>query len=75
MTHPDTLAAASQSETFKANLRHDARRRDIVNHGLAMQQSANTICAVEYLKAQGIAAAVIERVLLDPQRRRHFTGH
>ena len=75
MTHPETLAAAGSAANSKTNQRHDAHRRDIVNHGLAMQQGANTMCAVEYLKAQGIAPAVIQRVLLEPQRRRHFDEH
>lgn len=44
--------------------------RDIVNHAIAVQQSINTMSALEYLKTHGIAARVIERVLMEPQRRR-----
>lgn len=58
------------SRTAPRNLRRDAQRSHIVDHGLAMQEGANTVCAVEYLKSRGIPAAVIERVLLDPARRR-----
>jgi hypothetical protein len=50
--------------------RQDARRRDIVNHGISVQESSNTVSAIEYLKANDISPAVIERVLLEPARRR-----
>lgn len=50
--------------------RQDARRRDIVNHAISVQESSNTICAIEYLKVHDIDAAVIARVLLEPMRRR-----
>lgn len=51
--------------------RSDARRRDIVNHAISLQEASNTVSAVEYLKAHGIAAQVIERVLLEPGKRRN----
>lgn len=50
--------------------RRDMRRRDIVDHAICVQQSSNTMCAVEYLKSHDIAAAVIERVMLDRDHRR-----
>ena len=50
--------------------RRDMRCRDIVDHAIAVQESRNTMSAVEYLKSHDIAAHVIERVLLDPERRR-----
>jgi hypothetical protein len=51
--------------------RTDARGRDIVNHAISVQESSNTVAALEFLKSHGIAADVIERVLLEPSRRRH----
>ena len=42
----------------------------VVNQAIAVQSSFNTICAIEYLKSHDVAAAVIERVLLHPERRR-----
>ena len=57
------------------NQRRDARRRDIVNHALALQRRAATLCALEYLKSHDISVAVIERVLLEPQRRRRLVEH
>ena len=50
--------------------RRDLRCRAIVDHAIAVQESHNTMSAVEYLKSHDIEAAVIERVMLDPQRRR-----
>ena len=55
--------------------RQDVRRRDIVNHGISVQESSNTMSAIEYLKAHDIDPAVIERVLLEPMRRRAATHH
>jgi hypothetical protein len=50
--------------------RRDMRCRDIVDHAIAVQESRNTMSAFEYLKSHDIAAHVIERVLLEPERRR-----
>lgn len=50
--------------------RRDLRCRAIVDHAIAVSESRNTMSAVEYLKSHDIAAHVIERVLLDPERRR-----
>lgn len=55
--------------------RCDLRRRDIVDHAISVQESSSTMSAIEYLKAHDIAAAVIERVLLEPLRRRGSTHH
>ena len=50
--------------------RRDLRCRAIVDHAIAVQESRNTMSAVEYLKSHDIDADVIERVMLDPDRRR-----
>jgi hypothetical protein len=50
--------------------RRDVRCRDIVDHAISVQESRNTMSAFEYLKSHDIAAHVIERVLLEPDRRR-----
>ncbi len=55
--------------------RIDLWRRDIVNQGLSVQLSANTVSALEFLKAHDIDPQVIERVLLEPQRRRGLRHH
>lgn len=36
---------------------------ELVRHGMGLQSSAGTVGAIEYLKAHGIHAAVIQRVL------------
>jgi hypothetical protein len=55
--------------------RLDLRRRDIVNHGISVQESSNTVSAIEYLKSHDIDPDVIERVLLEPNRRRGPVAH
>ena len=55
--------------------RRDVRCRDIVDHAIAVQESRNTMSAFEYLKSHDIEADVIERVLLDPERRRTHSEH
>ena len=47
-------------------LRYDARA---VECALKVQRSASTVSAVEYLKARGVDAIVIIRVLTGPARR------
>jgi hypothetical protein len=62
---PGDLAIATP-----ADARLDLRQRDIVDHGVLMQQRSNTMSAVEYLKSRDIDPRVIERVLLGPRYRR-----
>lgn len=53
-------------------LRRDLRQRDIVASAIAMlsQGHGSIMPAVEYLKAHAIRPHVIERVMLEPARRR-----
>jgi len=50
--------------------RVDSARSEIVDRGIEVQASLNTLCAVEYLKSHNIASHIIQRVLLQPERRR-----
>jgi hypothetical protein len=50
--------------------RTDERSQQIVDRGISVQSSFNTICAIEYLKSHNVNAEVIERVLLRPDLRR-----
>ena len=61
-----------RTELFPAmsEARTDAQRRVIVDAGIAVQGSSSTMSAVEYLRTRDIRAHVIERVLLEPHRRR-----
>jgi hypothetical protein len=63
--HEHGLAATGQAEA-----RHDETQRDVVERGISMQQSSNTMSAVEFLKSRDVGAQVIARVLLEPDRRR-----
>lgn len=68
MEHSQVEPAALLSVMIEA--RSDARKRVIVDAGIAVQDSTNTMSAVEYLRTRDIHARVIERVLLEPHRRR-----
>jgi hypothetical protein len=50
--------------------RSDAERRAIVDLAVTLQEREGTIPALEFLRARNIAAAVIQRVLGEPERRR-----
>ena len=58
-----TLAASS-------DLRRNILQRDIVARGIATLRESGIMPAVEYLKSQGVHPHVIERVVLEPERRR-----
>jgi hypothetical protein len=57
----------SQSSTQQ---RRDERISAVVERGIIVQSSFNTICAIEYMKSHNVAPHVIERVLLNPEQRR-----
>ncbi|MCE3261035.1 MAG: hypothetical protein K0R43_114 [Pseudoduganella sp.] len=50
--------------------RVDLARSEIVDRGIEVQASFSTLCAVEYMKSHNISSAVIQRVLLQPTKRR-----
>lgn len=50
--------------------RVDKECQHIVNQGISVQSSFNTICAIEYMKSHNVDPEVIERVLLRPDLRR-----
>ncbi|MEC5160546.1 hypothetical protein ACFDR9_002313 [Janthinobacterium sp. CG_23.3] len=50
--------------------RVDQEAHNVVNQGIAVQASFNTVCAIEYMKSHNVDANVIERVLLHPEQRR-----
>lgn len=54
--------------------RRDVRCRDIVDHAIDVLATSSTMSAVEYLMSHDIAAHIIERVVLDPSRRRGGVG-
>ncbi|WP_342113184.1 hypothetical protein [Pseudoduganella sp. OTU4001] len=50
--------------------RADVARSEIVDRGIEVQASFSTLCAVEYMKSHNIPPAIIQRVLLQPAKRR-----
>jgi hypothetical protein len=62
----------SDGESVVPYQRRDARQKDIVDLGIALQQRSNTMSALEYLRSQEVANDVIERVLTEPGRRRSW---
>ena len=50
--------------------RHDEECSAVVERGILVQTSFNTVCAIEYLKSHNVDPQVIERVLLHPDQRR-----
>lgn len=59
------LAVAGSSE-----LRSNVNQRDVVARGIATLGELGIMPAVEYLKSNGVGPKVIERVVLEPGRRR-----
>ncbi|KQQ40524.1 hypothetical protein ASF61_05440 [Duganella sp. Leaf126] len=52
--------------------RSDHRSSAIVERGIAVQSTFNTVCAIEYLRSHNVQSHIIERVLSYPdQRRQH----
>lgn len=50
--------------------RRDEECSAVVERGITVQDSFNTVCAIEYLKSHNVHPKVIERVLLHPDQRR-----
>lgn len=70
MIEPHLNGQAVLSNGSRTEARHDETQRTIVERGISMQQSTNTMSAVEFLKAHDVGSQVIARVLLEPERRR-----
>lgn len=50
--------------------RQDQESSAVVERGITVQSSFNTVCAIEYMKSHNVDPKVIERVLLHPEQRR-----
>ncbi|MES2741225.1 MAG: hypothetical protein V4754_09750 [Pseudomonadota bacterium] len=68
MNAPTALGSAVLTELYQPRV--NSHCQEIVNQGIAVQSSFNTVCAIEYLKSHNIDVEVIKRVLLHPQLRR-----
>lgn len=59
-----------QPATIIPELRQNASQHAVVARGIATLGKSGIMPAVEYLKLHGVRPQVIERVLLEPERRR-----
>jgi hypothetical protein len=59
-----------QRVAASTELRQNVGQQDIVARGIATLAESGIMPAVEYLKTHGVRPHVIERVVLEPQRRR-----
>jgi hypothetical protein len=67
----DPLAQVADTPgTAPGDARLDTEQRRIVDDAIAVLADTNIMSAFEYLRQHGIRAPVIERVLLEPRRRR-----
>lgn len=64
----DSLESATPVSVFQP--RKDEASSAVVEKGLIVQTSFNTVCAIEYMKSHNVKPQVIERVLLHPEQRR-----
>ncbi|MDB5748558.1 MAG: hypothetical protein JWP72_3406 [Massilia sp.] len=71
LTAVDAVAfPGATTTTIRGEARRDARQRVIVDDAIALLGSSNIMSAFEYLRTHDIDGDVIERVLLEPLRRR-----
>jgi len=52
--------------------RSDSHSSAIVERGIIVQSTFNTVCAIEYLRSHNVQPHIIERVLLHPEQRRQL---
>jgi hypothetical protein len=60
----------NQCAAASSELRRNVGQRDIVARGITTLCECGIMPAVEFLKLHGVRPQVIERVLLEPERRR-----
>ena len=72
VTLASRLESAPPAPLFQP--RHDEACSAVVERGIVVQNSFNTVCAIEYMKSHNVHPRVIERVLLHPEQRRK-TAH
>ena len=63
----------SSAQAVYPQQRVDEQCCAVVDRGIVVQASFNTVCAIEYMKSHNINPQVIERVLLHPEQRRKIT--
>lgn len=53
-----------------ATVRTDSATENAIEHGISLQRTIGTTCAIEYLLAHGVPRQITQRVLTQPERRR-----
>jgi hypothetical protein len=64
------LLFPTQQQQLQRQQRSDERSSAIVERGIIVQSTFNTVCAIEYLRSHNVQPGIIERVLLHPEQRR-----
>ncbi|MFZ6876578.1 hypothetical protein ACO0LF_31460, partial [Undibacterium sp. Di27W] len=70
ISHFTFLQNPEHSTNSEVMDRVDSATEAKVEHGLSLQQTVGTACALEYLRAHGVPRQVTQRVLTMPECRR-----
>jgi hypothetical protein len=65
------MQAVTGAESPGSVQRHDVLTEQAVERGISLQYSVGTLCALEYLRAEGVSHSVAQRVLSEPAQRRN----
>jgi len=65
------MQATTDIESHGIMQRRDLVTERAVDRGISLQYSVGTLCAMEYLKGEGVSQSVAQRVLSEPSQRRH----
>ncbi|WP_232063286.1 hypothetical protein [Undibacterium sp. KW1] len=69
-SHLKFLQNIEEVKTPNIHSRTDSATETKVEHGISLQQTVGTACALEYLRAHGVPRQVTQRVLTQPEHRR-----
>ncbi|MES2073441.1 MAG: hypothetical protein V4488_24015 [Pseudomonadota bacterium] len=65
------MQAITGAESPGSVQRHDLVTANTVERGISLQYSVGTLCALEFLRAEGIDHGIAQRVLSEPTQRRN----
>ena len=66
----ELLQETNDSPSSGSSARTDSVTENAVEHGIRLQRTLGTACAIEYLRAHGVSHHISYRVLTKPERRR-----
>lgn len=64
------MQATTEAESHGIVQRRDVLTERAVDRGISLQYSVGTLCAMEYMRAEGVPRSVAQRVLSEPAQRR-----